>query len=235
MITPRPADQRGETRLPWLDSRHSFSFADYRDPAHVRFGALRVINDDRIAAGGGFGAHSHSDMEIVTYVVEGAVAHQDSLGTRETIAAGEVQAMSAGRGITHSEFNASASDPLRLLQIWILPASDGLAPAYEQRAFDEDEKADRLCLIAAPADSDDADGALPIHQDARIYAARLGAGATLDHILAPARRAWVQVVTGALSLNGTELGEGDGAAIEDEQRLAFASESGAEFLLFDLA
>ncbi len=247
MIAIRKSEERGRSRFSWLDSRHSFSFGEYVDPAHVHFGSLRVINDDWIAGGGGFAPHSHRDMEIVTYMVSGTLAHEDSTGGRETIGPNEVQRMTAGAGITHSEFNASDSEPVRLLQIWILPDARGLAPGYEQKAFAAGAKAGKLLAIASgngaaararPSQETAAcaaDGALAIHQDAEIYASVLGAGQALSHDLAPGRRAWVQVVRGALALNGNALAEGDGAAVTDEARLDFSATSEAEFLLFDLA
>lgn len=232
MITVRKSAARGRTRLPWLDSRHSFSFGHYVDPDHVAFGPLRVINDDAIAAGGGFPPHSHRDMEIITYMVSGALAHEDSTGGRETIGLGEVQRMTAGTGITHSEFNASKTEPARLLQIWLTPGADGLKPGYEQKRFSPEDKAGKLLAIASGRGLP---GALHINQDADIFAARLGAGATLAHDLAPGRRAWVQVVTGALALDGTALAEGDGAAVTAQTRLVLSSAEGAEVLLFDLS
>jgi hypothetical protein len=231
MITIRPAAERGRTRLPWLDGRHSFSFGGYFDPDHVGFGPLIVINDDRIAAGGGFPTHGHSDMEIVTYMIEGSLAHKDSLGSGSTIAAGEAQRMSAGTGIRHSEFNASQREPVRLLQIWIVPAVAGLSPSYEERAFTAAEKRGRLCPIAAP---DRRDGAMTIHQDAVVYATRLEAGDEVRLALAPGRRAWVQVAAGSVSLDGRALAEGDGAAILGETALALSSPSAGEALVFDL-
>jgi hypothetical protein len=231
MITLRPAAERGRTRLPWLDGRHSFSFGGYYDPAHLGFGPLLVINDDRIAPGGGFPTHGHSDMEIVTYMIEGRLAHRDSLGSGSTIAAGEAQRMSAGTGIRHSEFNASKVNPARLLQVWIAPAVRGLAPSYEERAFAAAEKRGRLCPIAAP---DRREGAMTIHQDAVVYATELADGETVRHTLAPGRRAWLQVATGSLSLDGRTLAEGDGAAVEGEATLTLAAASRGEALLFDL-
>lgn len=232
MIAIRRSAERGRTRLPWLDSRHSFSFGDYFDPAHVHFGALRVINDDLIAGGGGFPPHSHRDMEIVTYMVAGTLAHEDSTGGRETIAAGEVQRMSAGTGITHSEFNASATEPVRLLQVWLLPETGGLAPGYEQKRFTPGDKAGRLLAIASGRGLA---GALALHQDADIYACALAPGERVHHALRPGRRAWVQVVRGGLAVNGSVLAEGDGAAASGEATLDFSTQADAEFLLFDLA
>jgi len=232
MIAVRKAARRGQTRFDWLDSRHSFSFGHYFDPENVQFGALRVINDDWISGGGGFPPHSHRDMEIVTYMVTGTLAHEDSTGGRETIGPGEVQRMTAGTGITHSEFNASDTEPVRLLQIWLLPAEKGLKPGYEQTRFSPADKAGKLLAIASGRGKK---GALRIHQDADIYASVLAAGDRLSHALAPGRQAWVQVVTGGLALNGLDLAEGDGAAITNETALDFAAAEGAEFLLFELA
>jgi quercetin 2,3-dioxygenase len=229
----RPAAQRGHADLGWLRSHHSFSFADYFDPAHMGFRTLRVINDDTIAAATGFDTHGHRDMEIITYVTRGAVEHKDSTGSHAVTRRGEVQRMTAGKGVFHSEFNASAEDDLHLLQIWILPAAKGLAPGYEQGVFDDDAKRDRLRLIAS---SDGRDGSLTIHQDAAIYASVSGPGSSLSHALAAGRGAWVQVVAGVLTVNGVVLGAGDGASIEEEGTLSLvAGAAGAEFLLFDLA
>ncbi|MSP82247.1 MAG: pirin family protein [Alphaproteobacteria bacterium] len=232
MITLRPAAQRGRTRLGWLDGRHSFSFGGYYDSAHVGFAHLLVINDDRIAPGGGFGTHGHSDMEIVTYMLEGRLAHRDSLGNGSTIAAGEAQRMSAGTGIRHSEFNASKDDPARLLQIWIEPGVAGLSPGYEERPFTPAEKRNRLCAIAAP---DRRDGAMMLHQDAVLYAALLEDGGTVTHGLTPGRHAWLQVATGTVTLNGLAMAEGDGAAITGERDLTITAAPRGEVLLFDLA
>jgi hypothetical protein len=232
MITVRPAAERGTTRFDWLDSRHSFSFGEYRDLAHVRFGPLRVINDDRIAPGAGFRPHSHADMEIVTYMLTGALAHEDSLGNRFTIGADEVQRMSAGTGITHSEFNASETEPARLLQIWIHPDRAGLEPSYEQKAFTRADKTGRFRLIAAGRPRD---GAMTIHRDAAILASVLEPGGRVDYAPGPGRRIWAQVAEGTVAVNGAALSEGDGAAIEDAAGpLMFTSEAGAEFLIFDL-
>lgn len=232
MIAIRKSEERGRASFSWLDSRHSFSFGHYFDPRHVQFGPLRVINDDLIAGGGGFAPHAHRDMEIVTYMVSGTLAHEDSTGGRETIGAGEVQRMTAGTGITHSEFNASDKDPVRLLQIWLLPNATGLAPGYEQKTFAARDKAGRLLAVASGRGLP---GALAVHQDADIFAAILAGGQQVSHALAKGRCAWVQVVTGSLALNGIALAEGDGAAVTEETRLDFAARDGAEFLLFDLA
>lgn len=227
MIQLRPANDRGHGQHGWLDSWHTFSFADYHDPRHVQFSALRVINEDRVAPGAGFPTHPHRDMEIITYVLEGALEHKDSLGTGSVIRPGEVQRMSAGTGIRHSEFNHSPSDPVHFLQIWILPDRRGVTPGYEQKRITLDGQ---LRLIASP---DGRAGSLTIHQDAHVYAARLNDGET-THALASGRRAWVQVARGTLRLNGTSLQAGDGASIEDEPGLRFAADGSAEVLLFDL-
>jgi quercetin 2,3-dioxygenase len=232
MITIRKADARGHGDHGWLDSRHTFSFADYHDPRFMGFRDLRVINEDRVIGGEGFGTHGHRDMEIVSYVLEGALAHQDSLGTGATLRRGEVQRMSAGTGVRHSEFNASKDEAVHFLQIWILPEREGLPPSYEQKAFPEGERTDRLRLLVAPGA---AEGALGIHQDVRLYDAVLTPGASVSHALAPGRYGWVQVVRGAIDLNGQRLASGDGAAISDERELVLrAQDGGAEVLLFDL-
>jgi quercetin 2,3-dioxygenase len=232
MIALRPSAERGHVQIGWLDSKHSFSFGEYYDPRHQGWGPLRVINDDRIAAGAGFPTHPHRDMEILTYVLDGAVAHRDSTGGEGIIPAGDVQRMSAGSGIQHSEFNASKTDALRLLQIWIIPDKRGVQPGYEQIRLDPAAKRDALKLIAS---SDGADGALKIHQDARVFAGELSNGAAVRHELAAGRRAWVQVAKGSVALNGQALVEGDGAAIEDEAAIELiGAEGGGEVLLFDL-
>jgi redox-sensitive bicupin YhaK (pirin superfamily) len=232
MITVRYADDRGATKVGWLDSRHSFSFGDYYDPKHMGFGPLRVINEDRVRPGAGFPTHGHRDMEIVSYVLDGALEHKDSLGTGSVIRPGEVQRMSAGTGVRHSEFNPSPDAPVHFLQIWLLPDREGLPPGYEQKAFAETEKHNRLRLVAAP---DGRDGAVTIHQDARIYAALLDRDAELRHPLAPSRRAWVQVARGGVDANGEDLRAGDGAAIEQEAEVSIrALTDDAEILLFDL-
>jgi redox-sensitive bicupin YhaK (pirin superfamily) len=233
MITRRPAEERGHFDHGWLDTYHTFSFAAYHDPAHMGFRDLRVINDDVVQPGRGFGTHGHQDMEIVTYVIEGALEHRDSTGTGSVLRPGDVQRMTAGRGIRHSEFNASREDRLRLLQIWILPAEPGLEPGYEERTFPAAERRNRLCALVTP---DGADGTLRIHQDVSVHAALLDAGATTDRAPAPGRHGWVQVARGAVTVNGIDLAEGDGAAVSDETSLAFtAGPEGAEFLYFDLA
>src|SRR6187401_1874504 len=209
MFLLRPASERGLADHGWLKSYHSFSFADYHDPRHMGFRALRVINEDRVQAGRGFGAHSHRDMEIISYVLEGALSHKDSLGTGSVIRPGEVQCMSAGRGVTHSEFNASDSEPVHFLQIWLLPSQRGLAPSYAQRAFAPEESAGRLRLVASP---DGRDGSLTIHSDASLYTGSFAAGQRQTLGLARGRHAWVQVTRGALRVQGQLLSAGDGAA-----------------------
>jgi hypothetical protein len=231
MIYVRKAAERGHTDAGWLDSWHTFSFAEYHDPGHMGFRALRVINDDRVAAGAGFGTHPHRDMEIISYVVSGALEHRDSLGTGSVIRPGDVQRMSAGTGIRHSEFNASRTDPVHFLQIWIVPEQAGLAPGYEQRAFPEDERTDRLRLVA---DRHGTDGALTVHQDMRLYATTLTPGASLTLPLAAGRYGWLQVVQGEVGAAGQALVAGDGIAVADESDLVATSGSGAELLWFDL-
>jgi redox-sensitive bicupin YhaK (pirin superfamily) len=232
MITLRPANQRGRTAIDWLDSRHSFSFGDYYDPAHMAFRSLRVINDDRVAPAGGFGRHPHRDMEIVTYVLEGALEHRDSLGTGSVIRSGDVQRMSAGTGIYHSEFNPSGEEPVHFLQIWLLPERRGLRPGYEQRSAAELVGGGPLRLLAS---RDGRDGSVTVHQDVDLFAARLGGGETVTHRLRPGRGAWVQVTRGAMELNGRRLRAGDGAAAEDEAELRLTATEPAEALVFDLA
>lgn len=232
MIKIRNSDDRGRYRLDWLDSRLSFSFADFHDPDYMGFRALRVINDDLFAPGQGFSTHPHQDMEIVTYVIDGAVEHKDSVGSAGIIAAGDVQRMSAGTGIRHSEYNPSDKVPLRLLQIWILPDREGLAPGYEQQTFRRQDKSNALKLLVSP---DGRDGSLTIHQDVELYASILEPGETLTHALKPGRHAWLQVASGSISANGQTLAKGDGAAVSGETQLNLAATSTAEFLLFDLA
>jgi len=232
MIVVRDRGRRGRTQLGWLDSRHTFSFGDYHDPNHMGYRSLRVINDDRVIPGAGFATHGHKDMEIVTVVLSGALTHKDSLGNGSTIRPGEVQRMSAGTGITHSEFNSSAEQPVHFLQIWIVPEVRGLPPGYEQRQFPAEERRDRLRLVA---DRHGTDGALTVHQDAKIYVASLSAGASLTPPLPTGRYSWVQVAAGVVALEGDELREGDGAAIAGETALRLETKTGAELLLFDLA
>ena len=233
MVIVRPSAERGMAELDWLKSRHSFSFADYYDPAHMNFGALRVINEDTIAPSGGFDTHGHQDMEIVSYVLEGALAHRDTLGNELTIGAGEVQRMSAGTGIMHSEFNASNEAPAHFFQIWVIPERAGIEPGYEQQLFTDADKRGGLRLIVSP---DGRDGSLHIHQDVALYASVLGNGETVSHQLAADRQAWVQVAHGAVTVNGEALSAGDGAAITGEASVeAIATgDTEAEFILFDL-
>lgn len=232
MITPRPEGERGRTILPWLDSRHTFSFAEYYDPEQTGFSALRVINDDRIAPGGGFPSHPHRDMEIVTIVLDGALAHRDNLGEGSLIRPGEVQRMTAGRGIVHSEYNASQVEALHLLQIWIVPDRSSLAPAYEQKRFDVAENDFHFPrLVVSP---DGSGGSLAINQDARISFGRLSAGRSARTPIENGRRAYVHLARGRVRMNGIEMGEGDGARVESEQALEFTALENSELLLFDL-
>jgi hypothetical protein len=231
MIAIRPAKERGHADHGWLDTWHTFSFADYYDPRFMGFRALRVINEDFVAAGRGFPTHGHRDMEIITYVLEGALEHRDSLGTGSVIRPGEVQRMSAGTGVRHSEANPSATEPLHLLQIWIEPSKAGIAPGYEQQTFADADKRGRLRLVASP---DGADGSVTIHQDARVYATVLGPGQHVEHTLAPGRHAWLHVARGTLALNGHRLAQGDGAAMTAEPSLTLLADTDAEALLFDL-
>ncbi|HKC72092.1 MAG TPA: pirin family protein [Terriglobales bacterium] len=233
MITLRPADERGQADYGWLHTRYTFSFADYYDPKHVHFRSLRVINEDHVEPGHGFGTHPHRDMEIITYVLEGALAHKDSMGTGSTIRPGEVQRMSAGTGVLHSEFNHSPSEQVHLLQIWILPERKGIEPGYEQKEFARESKLNHLRLVAAPGGEE---GSVTIHQDARLYGSILEAGKSVRHELGKGRYAWLQVVRGEVSLNGTALKAGDGAAVERETALEITGRTpSSEFLLFDLA
>lgn len=235
MITTRPAAERGHFDHGWLNTYHTFSFADYHDPRHTHFRGLRVINEDTVQPGGGFGTHPHRDMEIITYILQGAVAHKDSMGTGSIIVPGDVQRMSAGTGVLHSEFNHSRDELVHLLQIWIFPSERGLKPSYEQKTFPAEEKLNRLRLVASP---DASEGSVILHSDARIYGSLLEPGASVTHALAQERGAWIQVVSGAIEVNGKRLAAGDGAAIENEKLLTITgrAESGrSEFLLFDLA
>ena len=231
MIITRPAGERGATRTDWLDSRHTFSFSRYYDPRFKGFGDLLVINEDTVAPAGGFGTHGHSDMEIITYVVGGALEHRDSMGNASVIRPGEVQRMSAGTGVRHSEFNHSSEEPVHFLQIWITPEREGIAPGYEQREFSEDERRGRLRLVASRGGRE---ASVTIHQDAEVYAASLGVGEEVTHETGAGRRAWVQVIKGGLELNGTEFRAGDGAAVSDEPRLVLRAVEPSEILLFDL-
>lgn len=230
-VVLRPSAARGHAHHGWLEARHSFSFADYHDPAHMGFGPLRVINEDRVAPSGGFPMHPHRDMEIITYIIEGALEHKDSMGHGAVIRPGDVQVMSAGTGVRHSEFNPSPSEPVHLLQIWILPDAARHAPRYADRNFGFDGRRNRLQPVAA---GDEREGALMIHQDAAVFASLLDAGVNLEHPLGPGRAAWVQVVKGKLAVNGVEAGAGDGvAAIEPSLTLASQAPD-TEFLVFDL-
>ncbi|HYC23345.1 MAG TPA: pirin family protein [Candidatus Bathyarchaeia archaeon] len=232
MIQIRKSNQRGHFDHGWLKTFHTFSFADYYDPEHMGFRALRVINEDWVQPGRGFPTHAHRDMEIVTYVLDGALEHRDSLGTGSTIRPGEVQRMSAGTGVRHSEYNHSKSELVHLLQIWILPERDGAAPEYEQKAFSEAEKRGRLKLVAS---RDGRDGSVTIHQDASLSATLLEAGEKVEASFAPGRRGWVQVARGAIRLAGKPLGQGDGAAIDGERSVEIVASEPAEVLVFDLA
>lgn len=233
MVTVRRAADRGTADFGWLDSRHTFSFGNYYDPEHMGFGALRVINEDRVKGGGGFPTHGHQDMEIISYVLAGALEHRDSIGTGSVIRPGDVQVMSAGTGIRHSEFNHSRKDPVHFLQIWVLPNRDGLPPRYDQKTFADADRHDRLRLIGS---SDGRDGSLLIHQDAEIYDAVLGGGKAITHTLGADRRSWVQVVGGAVEVNGRAAVAGDGVAVESETQLSITAHAGgAQILLFDLA
>ncbi len=231
MFEIRRAAERGRTVLDWLDSRHTFSFGQYHDPAHMGFGVLRVINDDWVAPGGGFEPHAHRDMEIISYVLEGALAHEDSLGHGAVIRCGDVQRMSAGNGIRHSEFNASKEAPVHFLQIWILPEAKSIAPGYEQRRFPQEHRRGSFHLLVAP---DGADGALTIHQDVKLYGALLNGPEQLCCELAAGRSAWVQLASGTVELNGEFFAAGDGAALRDIEALCFKRGVEAEILLFDL-
>ena len=232
MITVRQSEERGAVNMGWLDAKHSFSFGSYHDPEHMGFGTLRVINEDRIQPSQGFGMHGHRDMEIVTYMIDGALEHRDSMGNGSVIRPGEVQRMTAGTGVRHSEFNHSDTDETHLLQIWILPEQNGLTPGYEEKTFDDSEKRNKLLLLAS---SDSRDGSLKIHQDTDLFASILDKGKSLSHQFADGRNGWVQVVRGRLSLNGETLDHGDGASIADTSVLDIAALEDAEFLLFDMA
>jgi len=231
MIAIRRANDRGVAEFDWLQSRHTFSFGGYHDPAHMGFGPLRVINEDRVVPGAGFPTHGHRDMEIISYVLDGALAHRDSLGTGSVIRPGDVQRMSAGTGISHSEYNDSASEPVHFLQIWIVPAGRGLPPGYEQRHFPAEARAGRLRLIASP---DGADDSVTVHQDVRLYAALLDADQSASLPLQDGRIAWVQVARGEVAVNGQRLAAGDGAALDRETALVLDGATGAEVLVFDM-
>jgi quercetin 2,3-dioxygenase len=232
MITVRPARQRGHANYGWLDTYHTFSFARYRDPAFDHFRALRVMNEDWVAPGSGFGEHPHNDMEIVTYVLEGALEHRDSMGNGEVLRSGEFQRMTAGKGIMHSEFNPSDREPVHLYQIWLYPERRGLEPSYEQKSFSLAGRLNRLQLVAS---RDAREGSLRIHQDATIYLSKLEPEREVPYYVAPGRHAWLQVLRGNLAVNGTPLETGDGAAITAEQELAIRAADESEVMLFDLA
>jgi redox-sensitive bicupin YhaK (pirin superfamily) len=232
VITVRKAQERGHALHGWLESFHSFSFAGYHDPRQMGFRDLRVINEDRVEPGRGFGTHSHRDMEIVSYVLEGALEHRDSLGNGSVIRPGDVQRMSAGTGVSHSELNPSASERVHFLQIWILPEREGLTPSYEQKHFPAEERAGRLRLVAS---RDGREGSIRIHQEVDLYATLLGAGEAVEHFLRPGRHAWLQLARGACELNGVALEAGDGAALSEEGSLRITGVGDVELLLFDLA
>jgi redox-sensitive bicupin YhaK (pirin superfamily) len=232
MITLRPSQDRGTANFGWLDSRHSFSFGNYYDPAHMGFATLRVINEDKVAPGQGFSTHGHRDMEIISYVLSGGLTHQDSLGNGSVIRPGDVQRMTAGTGIRHSEYNASDTDPVHFLQIWILPDRQGLEPGYEQTHFAPAEKQGQLKLVGS---RDGGDGSVTIHQDVNLYATILAADESVTHTMAADRAAWVQVIRGAITLDGQSLTAGDGAAVSDEpQILLTGTADQAEVLVFDM-
>jgi redox-sensitive bicupin YhaK (pirin superfamily) len=233
MMQVRKASERGHRNYGWLDTHYTFAFNDYFDSAHTRFRALRVMNEDRVAPGQGFGMHGHEDMEIVTYVLSGALEHKDSMGNGAVLRPGELQRMSAGTGVMHSEFNPSSREPVHLYQIWLLPQRRGLTPSYEQKAFAAEERRGRLRLVAAP---DGADGALVIHQDARLYLATLEEGEAVTHELQPGRHAWLQALRGRVRVGSLTLAAGDGVAISEESSVAVTGNGGeSEVLLFDLA
>jgi redox-sensitive bicupin YhaK (pirin superfamily) len=229
MLQTRPAEERGHGKLAWLDSHFTFSFDQYHDPRHMHFRALRVINEDVIAPSQGFPMHAHRDMEILTWILEGALEHRDSTGGSGVIRPGELQHMTAGRGVMHSEFNPSPSLPVHLLQIWILPERKGLDPGYEQLAFSDAELLGKFCLVAGPQ------APVTIHQDANLYIARLDKNAEANHSLREGRHAWLQIARGAVQLNGTELKAGDGASVSNETEIQVRAQEPAEILLFDLA
>ncbi|MGK7952279.1 MAG: pirin family protein [Xenococcaceae cyanobacterium] len=233
MITVRPSQERGNANFGWLDSRHTFSFGNYYDPHHMGFASLRVINEDKVKPGQGFGTHSHRDMEIISYVLAGELEHKDSIGNGSVIRPGDVQRMSAGTGIAHSEFNASAIDPVHFLQIWILPQQTGIKPSYEQKHFSLEEKQGKLRLVASP---DGRDNSVTIHQDANLYVAALNKGDRVNHNTDKNRSLWIQVAKGGVEVNGRSLQAGDGAAITQETDIAISGTTdNTEILLFDLA
>jgi redox-sensitive bicupin YhaK (pirin superfamily) len=232
MIDIRRAEERGTANFGWLDSRHTFSFGDYYDAKQMGFGPLRVINEDRVSPGQGFGTHGHKDMEIISYVLEGALEHKDSIGTGSVIRPGDVQVMSAGTGIRHSEFNHSKTEPVHFLQIWVVPDREGIAPRYEQKTFPDVDKRRKLRLVGS---SDGRDGSVVIHQDVRLFAVLLNAGEQVTHALQSGRKGWLQVVRGTVTMNGYDLAAGDGAAVTVEPTLTVTAKVDAtEILLFDL-
>ena len=231
MLAIRPANERGHANFGWLNSRHTFSFGQYFDPDFMGFGPLRVINEDQVKPGQGFGTHGHSDMEIISYVLDGALEHKDSIGTGSIIRPGDVQRMTAGTGVRHSEFNASQTDPVHFLQIWILPERDGLEPSYEQKAFSEDEKRGRLRLVGS---RDGRDGSVTIHQDVDLYASLLGAGDEVSYGLGDGRYGWLQVARGSVRLDDRDLQAGDGVAITAARRIELEGVDDGEILLFDM-
>jgi redox-sensitive bicupin YhaK (pirin superfamily) len=235
MLRVRKAEARGHADHGWLDTHHTFSFADYYDPAQMGFGPLRVINDDTVAGGGGFPPHRHQDMEIISYVIEGALAHKDSLGNGSVIRPGDVQRMSAGPGVVHAEYNASQTEPVHFLQIWIVPERAGLPSGYEQRTFTDEDKRGRLRLVASP---DGAGGSVRIQRDARVYATLLAGGQTVSHAIAAGRKGWLHVVRGSAEVNGERVRAGDGVAIDPAggaEQLSIGSADQGEVLLFDMA
>ena len=232
MITARKSADRGRTKIDWLDSRHTFSFGDYYDKSNMGFRTLRVINEDRVRPGAGFPTHPHRDMEIITYILEGALEHKDSLGTGSVIRPGEAQRMSAGTGITHSEFNHSKTDPVHFLQIWIMPAKTGIAPGYEQKTIDDAKAHAGFAPVGSPEGRDQS---VKIHQDATLSVAKLERGQTVATNLKKGRHGWIQIARGAVTANGTALAEGDGAAISEEEKVTIMANAPAEVLFFDLA
>lgn len=232
MLTIRKANDRGHANHGWLDTFHTFSFAGYYDPRHMGFRALRVINDDRVDGGNGFGTHPHNDMEIITYILDGALQHRDSMGTGSVIKPGDVQRMTAGTGVTHSEFNASKSEPVHLLQIWLLPEREDLTPSYEEKHFAKADRQDQLRLVASRGGEN---GSIHVNQDVRLYASLLANGKTVEHTLAKGRHAWLQVAKGAVRVNDLQLATGDGLAVSAEDKLQITATADSEFLLFDLA
>lgn len=231
MMKMRLAGERGTTDLGWLDSRHTFSFADYHDPDHMGFGPLRVINDDRVRPGAGFGTHSHRDMEIISYVLEGGLRHQDSMGNGSVIRPGEVQRMTAGTGVAHSEFNNSDSELVHFLQIWILPGRTGLEPGYEQREFTAGERSGQWRLVGS---RDGRDGAVTIHQDVELFSTLLSVGQLVEHDLAKGRKGWIHICSGAVRVNDQEAAAGDGIALEGPEHVTLSGSTDAEVLLFDM-